>query len=234
VPSEQQRQQQLSSPREGARIAVLVVGDVRLYREGLADELRGRPELRVAGTASDAAGALARVGETRPDVVLLDVSIPGSYDLVRATIAALPSTRVVAFAVHESDRDLVACAEAGAAGVVPRDVGVDALVAAILAAVRGELRISPRSAAILFRRVGSMSSTERVLARERSALGTLTAREREIASLLCRGRSNKEIGHELHIEVATVKNLVHRILETLRVTSRSAAAARVRAVVSGA
>jgi two-component system, NarL family, nitrate/nitrite response regulator NarL len=209
-------------------LRIVLVANVRLYREGLAAELGARPGFSMVGLAADFDGAVDAVRSMHPDVVLLDIGTPGIFDLVRAVNATHADARIVAFAVDECERDIEVCAEAGVTGFVTRDVTVDGLAAAITAAVRGELACSPRAAALLFRRVAALSTVSQAMRSERSLLATLTAREREIASHIVGGRSNKEIGRTLNIELATVKNHIHHILEKLRVTTRTEAAARVR------
>ena len=218
----------IGAPAPPSCIRIVLVASVRLYRDGLAAALAERAGFAVAGVAADADGALAAVQGARPDVVLLDIGTPGATGLVRAIRAAHDEARIVAFAVDECERDIEVCAEAGVTGFVTRDVTVDGLAAAIDAAERGELACSPRAAALLFRRVAALSTVSHALRTERTLLATLTLREREIASLLAAGRSNKEIGRALTIEVATVKNHVHHILEKLRVGTRAEAAVRMR------
>ena len=216
----------IAAPAVCVRI-VLVVG-VRLYREGLAAELRARAGLSVVGLAADFTSAVSTVASTRPDVVLLDAGIPRTAELVRTMRSAHQDVRIVAFAVDDSERGIDACAEAGVTSFVTRDVTVDELANAVVATARDELACSPKMAAILFRRVTALSSVGRAIQAERSVLASLTSREREIASLLAAGRSNKDIGRSLHIEVTTVKNHVHRILEKLQVSSRAEVGACVR------
>ena len=165
-----------------------------------------------------------RVGECDPDIVVLDMASAGSLDLVTRVASSMPNARVVAFAVEETEHDILLCAEAGAAGYVAADGTLEDLVDSIRSVARGELLCSPRIAATLFRALRVQTPEASV---DRLAL-TLTAREREIAPLLERGLSNKEIASQLNIEVATVKNHVHNLLEKLQVGSRGEAAARLR------
>jgi two-component system, NarL family, nitrate/nitrite response regulator NarL len=213
---------------EPLNIRIMIVAAVRLYREGLATVLGARQSLTLVGLAADFDSAIASVRASRPDVILLDVNTPRTQELVRAMREEHPDAQVVGFAVDESEQDIATCAEAGVTSFVTRDVTVDGLATAISAAARGELTCSPRTAAMLFRRVAALSGVERAVRSERSVLATLTAREREIASLLAGGQSNKEIARALTIEVATVKNHVHNILEKLHATTRAQVGARVR------
>jgi two-component system nitrate/nitrite response regulator NarL len=207
--------------------SVLVIAGVRLYREGLADVLRQRFE--IAGAASDVAEAMPILGGRAPDIVLLDMATPESTRAVCEIVEVAPSTKVVALAVPEVEHDVVACAEAGVAGYVTRDATIDEVVASIESAARGEVVCSPRIAATLLRRVRLLSSRQ---AQARPA-SRLTSRELEIAELLQQGLSNKEIATRLFIEVATVKNHVHNILEKLHVHHRSEVSAAVQSAALG-
>ncbi len=211
-----------SPPAAPGPIRVLVAADVTLYREGLSQSLALRPSLQVVGTAATAEQAVERMAALRPGVVLLDLGMEGSGRVVQAAEASAPRARVVALAVREVEADVVACAAAGVTGYVPRDGSMDDLVAAVEAAACGELRVSPRMAATLFQRLATLST------RETSDEASLTRRESEIVGLIGQGMTNKEISRRLHIELSTVKNHVHNILEKLRVTGRGAAVARLR------
>src|SRR5262245_26085623 len=187
--------------------------------------LRGEPGMDVAATASGVDEAVRALREHEPDVVLIDMAIPDNTWVVRALVAAVPGTRVVALAVPEVEREVLACAEAGVAGYVTRDGSLEDVVAAVESAARGELLCSPRMAATLFQRVATLAlerSPESIESR-------LTTRELEILDLIDQGLSNKEIARRLTIELSTVKNHVHNILEKLNVSRRSEAAARARA-----
>jgi two-component system, NarL family, nitrate/nitrite response regulator NarL len=203
-------------------IRVLIVGDIRLYREGLADILSRRPTITVVGSASSREEGVALAAELTADFVLLDMAMPDSLGTVRAFRAAVRAARVVALGVPEVEREVIDCAEAGVAGYVTRDRSLADMVEAVESAARGEALCSPAMTATLMRRVEA-------LAAERSpGRSPLTPRELEIVRLIDDGLSNKQIAHQLCIEIATVKNHVHHILEKLRVQRRSEAAARVR------
>jgi DNA-binding NarL/FixJ family response regulator len=202
-------------------LTVLVVAGVRMYREGLAQHLGSRATLHVTGTAANRDEALALVRSTRPDVVVLDMATRDNLAIVRAIADVSAGSRIVAFGVEESERDVFACADAGVAGYVPCEGSIDDLVATIESVTRDELLCSPRMAASLFRRAASAPAP-------RPPGVALTAREREVVGLLAQGLSNKEIARRLHIEVATVKNHVHNLLEKLHVPTRAEAAALLR------
>jgi DNA-binding NarL/FixJ family response regulator len=206
-----------------AFLRVVIVADIRLYREGLAAALERSGRIEVVGTAADGAAAVAAVWELEPDMALVDMAIPSGAASVRAILETAPLVKVVGLAVPDAEQDVVACAETGVAGLVTRESTIEELVDAIESAARGELLCSPRTAAALLRRVAALSADSR----GELGMQTLTLREREIAELVARGLSNKEIASELRIQVATVKNHVHRILEKLNARRRSEVAARV-------
>ena len=205
-------------------IRVFVIADIRLYREGLAGCLAREQDMEVVGMAADRAEAIRRVGDLTPDVALLDMAMPESAATVRAIARTAPGVRVVGLAVPENERDVIAFAEAGIAGYVPREGSLADLVAAVRGAARGEAICSPEIAGGLLRRIAALS-VERA---PRSPAATLTSREREIVRLIDDGLSNKEIALRLCIQLATVKNHVHNILEKLHVNRRAEAAARLR------
>jgi len=205
-------------------IDVLVVAEIPLYREGMVRALGHGGRVNVLGTATSSQEALSRVRDLEPEVVLVDVAMDESLDTVRAIGEARPKAKVVALAVPETEAGVIACAEAGACGYVPRDGTLDDLETVVENVARGEIQCSPRIAASLLRRVGDLAAE----LRGPSPNSTLTAREMEVAELLDQGLSNKEIAQRLSIAVPTVKNHVHRILDKLNVHRRTEAAARLK------
>lgn len=201
-------------------IRILVVASIRLYRDGLAQALDRRDDLSVVGTASDRGEAVARIRDLRPRIVLLDMTTPESQAIPREAEGLVPDLRVVALGVAEVEADVLACAEAGVAGYVPREASLDDLVAALRRTACGEVPCSAELLGSLWRRVASLSAKP-----SPGAPPTfLTRREREIVRLIDRDLSNKEIAHDLGIEVATVKNHIHNLLEKLGVHRRTEAA----------
>jgi DNA-binding NarL/FixJ family response regulator len=202
--------------RNGDPLHVLIASDVRLYRDGLARILADQEGLTVAGTVAVAL-ATDRAARLRPRVLLADAPAVVGGSLVPDVAAVSPDTLVVAFAVEDDGHHVVACAEAGAAAYVPRDASVQDLVEIVVGAAHDELVCSRRMAELAAEGGGA-----------RSEGPALTPREAEIGQLLAQGLSNKQIARRLAIQVATVKNHVHRVLEKLRVNGRGAAGARVR------
>ena len=212
------------SDRSAAAISLVVIAPVRFYRDGLAALFAERDGFAVAATAVDREDGLARIRERSPDIVLVALAPSTGPTLVREIVATAPDTSVIVLGVRDDDPEVLPLAEAGAAGYVTTEASADELVHVVEGVARGEMPCSPLLAATLLRRVA-------VLAQERGippSLASLTAREREIVALIDEGLSNKEIAHDLSIEVTTVKNHVHNILEKLNVRRRADAAALMR------
>ena len=207
---------------EDKPLRLLIVADVRLYREGMHGSLSSRPQFSVVGVASNVDEALRLAVEVRPDVVIVDMASRQSLAVIRRIRHHAPNVHVVGFGVEEIEGEVLACAEAGLAGYVPCDASLDELVARIEGVVRGELICTPRMAAALFRRLELRGQPES----PRPQALILTARERQVLMLIDGGLSNKEIAVQLHIEVSTVKNHVHNVLDKLHVPSRMQAAAQ--------
>lgn len=209
-------------------IRVLIASDTRLYREGLLASLERAGSFDVVGTASDRAACLASVRALRPQVVLFDLAMAGAAEALPETAAAASGTRVVVLGVREVESEVIACAEAGVSGYVTREASLEELVSVVESVARGEMLCSPRIAALLNRRVAAVAGARR----GRLPTTRLTPREAEVVDLIADGLSNKQIARRLSIELATVKNHVHSILEKLEVERRTEVAARVRGALS--
>jgi two-component system, NarL family, nitrate/nitrite response regulator NarL len=201
-------------------IDLYVVSAVRLHREGLMAMLADCRSIRMVGAGSpDELSSSHAV-----DVYVVDVYSPEGLSAITRVTREL-ATSVVAYGVEETEREVVAAVEAGARGLVLADDGVGDLVETIELAARGEVRLSPRIAGILTRRLASLAAgRDDPLPVE----SKLTARELQIICLVDEGLSNKQIAQVLQIQVPTVKNHVHSILEKLNVSRRAEAAARMR------
>lgn len=207
----------------------MVVADIRLYREGLQRLLDAEEGIEVVATAGTSRQALVRQRSAKPEVLLVDQTVPDSLRLISTLRSASPEVKVVALTVEETEGEIIPCAEAGIDGYVTRDASAAELVATIRASLAGELRCSPKAAASLLRRVSQLAATGH-------PLRALTTRETEVLAFVERGLTNLRISESLGIEVATVKNHVHNILEKLQVGGRGEAAALYRrgAVSAGA
>jgi DNA-binding NarL/FixJ family response regulator len=202
--------------------SLLIVSEVRLFRDGLAELLTHGGAVDVVGTIAGSDDTVRAADELHPDVIVLDHAVPHSLALARTLADARPQSHVVTLGGTESDDDMLAFAEAGVAGYVSRDATVQELVVAIEGVARGELVCSARQAGTIARRLAWRAS----MAADATD-GVLTARELEVVRLVARGYSNKEIATALGIELATAKNHVHHLLEKLHLRRRSEIAARV-------
>lgn len=192
-------------------IRILLVDDHPVVREGLRGMLAAEDDLEVVAEAGGAAEAVAAVRAHEPDVVLMDLRMPGG-DGVEATSRVLvqrPQTRVVVLTTYDTDADILRAVEAGAAGYLLKDASRAELAQAIRAATRGETVLAPSVAAKLVSRMRSPVE--------------LSRREIEVLRLVARGRTNAEIGRELLISEATVKTHLLRAFGKLDVSDRTAA-----------
>ena len=202
-------------PNRGASmIKVMIVDDHPIVRAGLVGILAVEADLDVVGEAASADEAVTAARALLPDVVLMDLRMPGG-DGVTATagvLAAAPAARVVVLTTYESDADIVRAVEAGAAGYLLKDATRADLVAAIRAAARGETVLAPSVATRLVDRMRRPPSADQ-----------LSPRELEVLRLVARGLSNADIGRELFISEATVKTHLLRTFAKLGVSDRTAA-----------
>jgi two-component system nitrate/nitrite response regulator NarL len=202
-------------------VRLLICSDVRIFREGLAEILRRRADIGIVDTASGGGACLDKAREVASTILVLDMATAGSAAFLRELGQSVPDVSVIAIGVSETESDVIAYAEAGVAGYVTRDQPIDDLLAAVAGVDRGEAPCSPRAAAMLLRRISVLAAAQR----PHAATGALlTGRELEILGLIRQGLSNKQIGQQLYIEVPTVKNHVHNILEKLAVRGRREAA----------
>jgi two-component system, NarL family, nitrate/nitrite response regulator NarL len=185
--------------------------------------LERETQFEIVGTAQSVDESLPEVASAAPDIILLDVGGDDRGGAISSLIGALPAAKVIACAVPETEDDVIPCVEAGAAACLAHETPFTELVATIEHVVSGESLASPRVTAMLLQRLATLS-TERANGHEEQ----LTLREREIVALIDEGLSNKEIAERLYIELPTVKNHVHNILEKLHVRRRYEAAARMR------
>ncbi len=217
----------LEEPRTPA-CSLLVVEASRVLADALAEQLQALPWVTNTQTASSASDALGGFEDSPPDLTLLSMTVPDAAGFVRAVRGAYPGAKFVAMSVNETEADIIACAELGVAGLLPLSGGLADLEQVITHVARGLTTCSPLVAAALLKRVSTVAEWEQADRGVRYAEEHLTPRERQVLELIERGLTNKEIAHDLCIEVRTVKNHVHNLLEKLRVNRRGEAAARLR------
>jgi len=203
---------------EGDAIRVLIVDDHPIVRQGLSTYLSSRPGIEVVGEAADGDEAVEEAARLGPDVVLLDLVMPrgGGLDAIRLLRAAGDRPRVIVLTSFSGDDHVVDAVRAGAAGYLLKDVPPADLEAAIRVIHQGGVMLDPSV-------VGSVMA-EVARADAPPGVDELTARERQVLSLLAQGRSNRELAAELYVSEKTVKTHVSSILSKLRLTDRTQAA----------
>jgi len=210
-----------TSPDRGS-VTVAVADDQPLVRSGLRMILEGEPDLRVVGEAEDGEAAVALVAATEPDVLLLDVQMPGSNGLeaVQRITGSGVATRVLMLTTFDLDEYVYRSMRAGASGFLLKDMPGEDIVAAVRQAARGaDALLAPALTRRLLDRFAT--APHRPLSDE---LDRLTARERDVLAQLGHGRSNAEIAQTLFIGETTVKTHVARILMKLQLRDRVQAA----------
>ena len=192
-------------------VRVIVVDDHPVVREGLRAMLEAEPDLDVVGEAGDGEEAVRLAAEHRPDVVLMDLRMPGT-DGVTATgrITAAGHARVLVVTTYDTDADILRAVEAGATGYLLKDTPRADLAEAVRSAARGETVLAPPVAA-------------KLVTRFRGPADSLTPRELDVLGEVARGLSNAEVGRALSIGEATVKTHLIRVFEKLGVSDRTAA-----------
>lgn len=194
-------------------IRVLVVDNHPVVRSGLRGMIGDEPDLEIIGEASSGEEAVTMAGLTNPDVVLMDLRMPGMDGAVatRLITTRQPNVRVLILTMYDNDTDIVPAVEAGAAGYLLKDAAREEVTDAIRAAVRGETVLAPPVAAKLVRHVRT------------PAAAALSAREIEVLSCVATGSTNADIAARLVISEATVKTHLVRIYTKLGVSDRTAA-----------
>jgi DNA-binding NarL/FixJ family response regulator len=210
-------------------IRVLLVDDHDLFRTGLRTLLEEQ-DVHVAGEASRGEEALEIVEELAPDVVLMDLDMPGmgGVDATRRITSVAPMTRVVVLTISDNDADVMDAIVAGACGYLLKDSSVEDLLRGIRAAAIGESLISPGIAAKVLQRVRASSTAN---GSSEPLTAKLSKREVEVLKLIASGKDNTQIARELFISSKTVKNHISNILFKLQIDNRIQAA--VYAVKSG-
>ncbi|MEX3843372.1 response regulator [Paraburkholderia sp. BR10882] len=206
-------------------IRILLIDDHTLFRSGVSALLQRQPDLQVVGEASDGVEGVKRAKQHLPDVILLDLNMPGlsGLETLQLLVEDLPDTAVVMLTVSEEADELTAAMREGARGFLLKSIDADALVAAIRKAASGQPVITEHMTAKLveqMRKPAQSTGATGTTGAARASAEALTARERDIVRELARGASNKEIARALDLAESTVKIHVRNILRKLNLTSR--------------
>jgi DNA-binding NarL/FixJ family response regulator len=215
-------------PPSPSPIRVLLVDDHAMVRRGMRDFLGLHDDLEIVGEAADGAGAIEQAAALSPDVVVMDLLMPG-VDGIEATArikASNPDVEIVAITSFVEEARIVAALEAGASGFLLKDAEAEELAAAIRAAAAGEVHLDPAVAGIVARRMrsGAGGAGGADGGPGGDPLGSLTARERDVLAGVARGLSNRAIADELGITERTARTHVSNILAKLGLSSRTQAA----------
>ncbi|MEU0842168.1 response regulator transcription factor [Streptomyces sp. NPDC005962] len=208
----------MAEPRDGSAVRVLLVDDHQVVRRGLRTFLEVQDDIDVVGEAPDGEEGIARAEELRPDIVLMDVKMPGvdGIEALRKLRDLGNPARVLVVTSFTEKRTVVPALRAGAAGYVYKDVDPDALASAIRSVHAGHVVLQPEVADALLSQDGAGGGQGRG--------GSLTDREREVLALIAGGRSNREIARALVLSEKTVKTHVSNILMKLDLADRTQAA----------
>ena len=217
------------APSGDRALRIFVLAEVRALGEGLARLLRDEPGFEVVGTGPPDGECAQRIEAAGTRVVVLDGSNADTPALARRLGAANSGCRLLAIGLPEDEALVLQCARAGVAGYVARDAPSRLLVDSVRELAQGGFPCPREIAAILFRHVAGAAPHDR----GSNGSAPLTGRERQIVGLIDRGFTNREIAAALSIELATVKNHVHNLLEKLHVRRRAAAAAKLRGAAAG-
>ena len=208
---------------------MLLVDDHDLFRSGLRSLLEEQG-VRVVGEADNGSSALQLVSELAPDVVIMDLKMPGltGVEATREVSSIAPRTRVVVLTISDDDDDVMDAVMAGACGYLLKDSSIDHLIEGVRAAAGGDSLISPQIAAKLLQRLRAQTADETAA---RAIQTELSDRELDVLRLIASGKDNAEIARQLYISPKTVKNHISNILMKLQIENRIQAA--VYAVRSG-
>jgi len=203
-------------------LRVLVVDDHEVVRVGLRALIERQPGMEVIGEAATSREAVSQTGRLAPDVVVLDVRLPGSsgVEVCRQIKARWPETRIIILTSFPDDEVLFDAISAGADGYVLKQVGSDDLIRALERVGRGESLLDPSVTDRVFARIREARQQERA-----NAFANLTKQEMQMLAYIAEGRTNREISEALHLSEKTVRNYVSDILSKLGLTSRAQAAA---------
>lgn len=215
----------MSEPFE-APIRVAICDDHAMFRRGLRLVLADEGDIEVVAEAADGSAAIAVTEQLLPDVVLLDVRMPGTSGIAaaRAIREAAPAVKLIMLTVSDEEGDLFEAVKAGANGYLLKDVSIEGVADAVRAVMAGKSLIPPSMASMLLEEFSHLAEKAEGRPPGPGPTPRLTERETEVLTLVARGLTNRNIGSALEISENTVKNHVRNMLEKLQLHSRTEAA----------
>ena len=208
-----------------AKLRILIVDDHPLFRKGMNGLLETIPEMEVIGEAATGQEAIAMAAELAPDVIVMDLQMPGGTGIsaTRAILSHSPHIRILMVTLVEDSESVFTAIRAGARGYILKDAGADEIAQAIQAVGRGEAIFSP---AIANQLIDFFATPYPSVPKE--LFPALTDREREILRLVAQGRSNAEIAQQLSLSIKTIQNYVSNVFSKLQVADRAQAIIKAR------
>jgi two-component system, NarL family, nitrate/nitrite response regulator NarL len=211
------------NPQVPASLRVVIADDHALFRDGLATILAAQPDIEVAGQGGSAQEAVDLARQLKPDIILLDIDMPGSgLEAARLITTEVPETKIIILTASEADDHLIAALKTGVRAFVLKGVAARELLRILRAVAGGESYLPPALAASLLLEMHEPAARPSHSAQD--PLQELTGREREILDCLADGLSNKEIGEKLFLSEKTVKHYMTSIMQKLQVRNRVEAA----------
>jgi two-component system response regulator NreC len=200
-------------------LSLLLVDDHKLIRDGLKSLITKQPELQVVGEAGDGLKAVSLVKELKPDIVIMDVSLPelNGYDATRQIVSEFPDVKVIALSMHSDRRFVLEMLKAGANGYMIKDCAFEEITRAISAVSKGQTYLSPQVAGVI---VGDFINQRGI--QERTAISQLSEREREVLKLLAEGHSTKEIASKINLSIKTIETHRKNIMDKLGIRNIAA------------
>ena len=207
-------------------IKVLPIIEVRLVANIFAEVLEAEPDMTVVGCSTSPEGGLKIIQAQNVDAALVSVGLPepGALELIRIIVNTSPTTKVLALGLSDDTEDVLKYIEAGAAGYILRDSSLKELIDIVRSTQRGEARVSAKMSGAMIERLSGLAKMFSAAENGITENVRLTRREQEVLHCIGKGCTNQEIAALLLVEVGTVKNHVHNILEKLNVSNRDEAA----------
>ena len=209
-------------PKQAPKQRIILVDDHEVVRLGLKSLLERHPHFAVVGEAGSAREAIEKTDQLKPDVVVMDIRLPGTsgIEACEQIVTKYPNVKVIMLTSYAEDEMLFSAIRAGASGYILKQIGSDDLVKALEAVGRGEALLDPAVTQRVFQEVRRAGKEE-----EASAFAHLSQQEKHVLLLVSEGKTNREIARQLFLGEGTVRNYVSSILSKLSVSNRAEAAA---------